>query len=164
MTGQIIIILICLIGSAFFSACETAYNLANESQLEKKAEKGFINKLAYKINQSYNFALTSILIGNNIVNFALSSVATSMCILLLVDTGITGENAAATISTVITTIVVLIFGEIAPKVIAKGNSKALIRGFAIPLFTFMVIFSPVAYIINLIIKLIEISSEITFQI
>lgn len=155
MTGQIIIILICLIGSAFFSACETAYNLANESQLEKKAEKGFINKLAYKINQSYNFALTSILIGNNIVNFALSSVATSMCILLLVDTGITGENAAATISTVITTIVVLIFGEIAPKVIAKGNSKALIRGFAIPLFTFMVIFSPVAYIINLIIKLID---------
>ena len=155
MTGQIIIILICLIGSAFFSACETAYNLANESQLEKKAEKGFINKLAYKINQSYNFALTSILIGNNIVNFALSSVATSMCILLLVDTGITGENAAATISTVITTIVVLIFGEIAPKVIAKGNSKALIRGFAIPLFTFMVIFSPVAYILNLIIKLID---------
>ncbi len=155
MTVQIIILLICLVGSSFFSACETAYNLANESQLEKKAEKGLLNKLAYKINQSYNFALTSILIGNNIVNFALSSVATSMCIILLVDTGITGENAAATISTVITTIVVLIFGEIAPKVIAKGNSKALIRVFAIPLFTFMVIFSPVAYILNLIIKLID---------
>lgn len=83
MTTQLIILLICLIGSAFFSACETAYNLANESQLEKKAEKGLINKLAYKINQSYNSALTAILIGNNIVNFTLSSIATSLSITLL---------------------------------------------------------------------------------
>lgn len=155
MTAQIIIIIVCLIGSAFFSASETAYNLANESQLEKKAEKGLINKLAYKINQSYNFALTSILIGNNIVNFALSSVATSMSIVLLVETGVTGENAAAAITTAVLTVVVLIFGEIGPKVIAKGNSKALIRIFAIPLFTFMVIFSPIAFILNAIIKLID---------
>lgn len=155
MTVQILIIVICLIGSAFFSASETAYNLANESQLEKKAEKGLINKLAYKINQSYNFALTSILIGNNIVNFALSSVATSMSIVLLFETGITGENTAAAIATAVSTVVVLIFGEIAPKIIAKGNSKFLIRLFAIPLFTFMVIFFPIALVLNTIIKLID---------
>lgn len=155
MTIQIIIILICLLGSAFFSASETAYNLANESQLEKKSDKGLINKLAYKISQNYNFALTSILIGNNIVNFTLSSVATSLSLALLVETGITGENAAATIATVVTTIVVLIFAEIAPKVIAKGNSRLLIHIFAIPLYFFMIILSPVAYLINLLIKLVD---------
>lgn len=155
MAIKFIIIFVCLLGSAFFSASETAYNLANEGQLEKKAEKGLINKLAYKINQSYNFALTSILIGNNIVNFVLSSVATSISLALLVETGITGENTAAAIATAISTVVVLIFGEIAPKVIAKGNSKLLISTFAIPLYIFMIIFSPAAYLINLLIKLVD---------
>lgn len=155
MTTQLIILLICLIGSAFFSACETAYNLANESQLEKKAEKGLINKLAYKINQSYNSALTAILIGNNIVNFMLSSIATSLSITLLVETGITGENGAAVVVTAVLTVVVLIFGEIAPKVIAKGNSKALICAFALPLYTFMIIFWPAVFLINQLIKLVD---------
>ena len=155
MVIELIVIFVCLIGSAFFSASETTYNLANESQLEKKAESGFINKLSYKICKSYNFALTSILIGNNIVNFVLSSVATSLSLVLLVESGITGENVAATIATAVTTIVVLIFGEIAPKVIANGNSKLLIRAFALPLFFFMIVFSPAAYLINLIIKLVD---------
>ncbi len=155
MTVQIIIILICLLGSAFFSASETAYNLANESQLEKKAEKGLANKLAYKISQSYNFALTSILIGNNIVNFILSSIATSLSLALLVETNITGENLAAAVATMVTTIVVLIFGEIAPKVIAKGNSKLLIKIFSVPLFVVMIICSPIAYLINLLIQLVD---------
>lgn len=155
MTVQILIIVICLIGSAFFSSCETAYNFANESQLEKKADKGLVNKLAYRIYQSYNFALTSILVGNNIVNFVLSSVATSMSILLLVDTGLSGENTAAAIATAVSTLVVLIFGEIAPKVIAKGNSKLLIKVFAVPLFFFMIIFFPIAFVLNIIIKLID---------
>ncbi len=155
MTVQILVIFACLLGSAFFSACETAYNLANESQLEKKSENGLANRLAYKISQSYNFALTSILIGNNIVNFILSSLATSLSLALLVETGITGENAAAAVATAAVTVVVLIFGEISPKVIAKGNSKLLIKAFAIPLFAVMVIFFPIAYLINLLISLID---------
>ena len=155
MTIQIIIIFICLIGSAFFSATETAYNLANDSQLEKDKEKGFVNRLAYKISKSYNFALTSILIGNNIVNFVLSSIATSLSLALLVETGITGENTAATIATIVSMIIVLIFGEISPKVIAKCNSKFLIHIFAIPLYFFMIIFSPIAFLLNLLIKLVD---------
>ena len=150
MPIQIIIILICLIGSAFFSSCETAYNLANESQLEKKAESGFINKLAYKISQNYNFALTSMLIGNNIVNFVLSSVATTLSISLIAN-----EGTAATVATAISTVIVLIFGEIAPKVIAKSRSKALISAFSIPLFTFMIIFFPAAWLLNKLIVLIQ---------
>lgn len=151
---QIIVILICLIGSAFFSASETAYNLANEGQLEKSADKSFISKTAYKISQNYNFAITSILIGNNIVNFAFSTVITSMCLSLLFETGLTTENLSATVATVVSTILLLVFGEIAPKVIAKGNSKLLVHLFAIPLFTFMIIFFPVAWLINKLINLV----------
>ena len=150
MIVQIIIISICLIGSAFFSSCETAYNLANEAQLEKKAEKGLINKLAYKICKNYNFALTSMLIGNNIVNFILSSLATTIALSLIIDEGI-----AAAAATAVSTVIVLIFGEIAPKVIAKAHSKTLICVFAIPLFFFMVVFSPVAWLINRIISFIQ---------
>ncbi len=155
MTLQIIIIVVCLLGSAFFSSCETAYNLANESQLEKSAKRGIANKIAYKISQSYNFALTSMLIGNNIVNFALSSVATSLSLALLVETGITGEGSAAAIATLVSTVVVLIFSEICPKVIAKTNSKALIKAFALPLYFFMIVFSPVAFLLNSLISLID---------
>lgn len=150
MTTEIIVIILCLLGSAFFSSCETAYNLANESQLEKCAEKGLINKLAFKISQNYNFALSSMLIGNNIVNFAISSVATTLAISLIAN-----EGTAATVATFGSTVIVLIFGEIAPKVIAKSSSKLLIKIFAIPLFFFMVIFSPVAFLINGIIKFIS---------
>ena len=150
---ELTILIICLLGSAFFSSCETAYNLANESQLEKNAEKGFANKLAYKISQHYNFALSSMLIGNNIVNFTLSTVATTVAVRHLAEN--VGEGTAATIATFVSTIVVLIFGEIAPKVIAKTNSKLLIKLFSLPLFFFMIIFSPLAFLINSIIKLIN---------
>ena len=61
MIIELIVIFVCLIGSAFFSASETAYNLANESQLEKKAESGFVNNLAYKICKSYNFSFFCVL-------------------------------------------------------------------------------------------------------
>ena len=150
---ELTILILCLLGSAFFSSCETAYNLANESQLEKKAEKGLMNKLAYKISQHYNFALSSLLIGNNIVNFTLSTVATTIAVRHLAER--TGEGTAATIATFASTIVVLIFGEIAPKVIAKANSKLLIKLFSVPLFFFMIIFSPLAFLINSVIKLIN---------
>ena len=150
MTTEIIIIILCLIGSAFFSSCETAYNLANESQLEKNAEKGFLNRLAYRISQSYNFALSSILIGNNIANFTLSMLATTLAVKLIAN-----EGTAATVATLVSSVVVLVFGEIVPKVIAKANSKPLIKLFAVPLFTFMAIFSPIAFLISGIIKLIN---------
>ncbi len=148
MTLQIIIVVLCLCGSAFYSASETAYNLANESQLEKKATSGLINKLAYKVCHNYNFALTSLLIGNNIVNFIISSVVTTICVGLIAN-----EGTAATVATAISTVIVLIFGEIGPKVIAKARSKALISLFAVPLFINMIIFSPAAWLINKIILL-----------
>ena len=147
---ELIIVIICLLVSAFFSSCETAYNLANESQLEKDAENGLLNRLAYNITKHYNFALSSLLIGNNIVNFTISMLATTISVRLILN-----EGSAATVATFVSTIVVLIFGEIAPKVIAKAHSKLLIKLFSAPLFFFMIIFSPFAFLINGIIKLIN---------
>lgn len=147
---ELIIVIICLLVSAFFSSCETAYNLANESQLEKEAENGLLNRLAYNITKHYNFALSSLLIGNNIVNFTISMLATTISVRLILN-----EGTAATVATFVSTIVVLIFGEIAPKVIAKAHSKLLIKLFSAPLFFFMIIFSPFAFLINGIIKLIN---------
>ena len=154
MSIDIIILIVCLVLSGFFSASETAYNVVLQSRLEKKAESGkFLDRLTLKISENYNFALTSILVGNNLVNFIISSVATSMTIKLLYDAYHTSESLSATIATVITTLVVLIFGELGPKTLATSRGETLTKVFAIPLFIFIVIFSPFAVILNGIIKL-----------
>ena len=86
MSFDLIIILVCLILSAFFSASETAFNVALESRLEKRAESGkFFDVLSYKISKNYTVALTSSLVGHNLVNFIISSVSTSMTIKVLYD-------------------------------------------------------------------------------
>ncbi|MBQ8496851.1 MAG: HlyC/CorC family transporter [Clostridia bacterium] len=121
MTTQIIIMLICLAGSAFFSGTETAFTSFNRAKMKTLADEG--NKkatLSLDIAENYDKMLTTLLIGNNIVNILLSSMATVMCIDLLSKIG--KDNLAATISTIASTIVVLIFGEITPKVLAKEHS------------------------------------------
>ena len=119
MTFEVVVLITSLVLSAFFSASETAYNVSNESRLEKNAEGGkFLDKLTLKISKNYNFALTSILVGNNLVNFIISSVATSMAIKILFDAFKTRESVAAAVATAITTVVVLIFGELCPKTLA----------------------------------------------
>ena len=126
MSFDLTIILLCLILSAFFSASETAYNVALESRLEKRAESGkFFDVLSYKISKQYTMALTSILVGNNLVNFIISSVATSMTIKVLYNAYRTEEGLAAAIATAITTVVVLIFGELCPKTLASSRGEAL---------------------------------------
>jgi len=153
MIIELVVIIICLVLSAFFSASETAYNVSNESRLEKNAEGGkFLDKLTLKISKNYNFALTSILVGNNLVNFIISSVATSMAIKILFDAFKTGESIAAAVATAVTTIVVLIFGELCPKTLASSRGEGLARVFSVPLCFFMIIFSPVAFILNGLIK------------
>jgi putative hemolysin len=113
ITTYIIVIAILIAFSAYFSATETAFSSLNKTRLKTMAEKG--NKkasLAVKLSDNYDKLISTILIGNNIVNIATASIGT----LLFVE--IYG-NLGATISTVVITIVVLIFGEISPKSIAK---------------------------------------------
>ncbi len=152
MTVQIIMLLVCLLFAAFFSASEIAYNMANESRLEKKAENGrLFHRLAYKIKDNYNFAITTILVANNIANNILTVIATSLVIKLF--TGVVSENVAATITTLVVTVVLLIFGELGPKSIASSRGEGIAYLFSIPLYAIVIIFSPVAWIANQIIKL-----------
>lgn len=105
--------LICIILSAYFSATETAFSSLNKTRLKVLAEKGSKRaQLAFDLAEKYDKLISTILIGNNIVNIAVSSIATLLFVELL-------GNIGATVSTVVITILVLIFGEITPKSIAK---------------------------------------------
>ncbi len=114
----LLIILVCIIMSAYFSATETAFSTFNRIRVKNMAEKG--NKkaiLALKLAENYDTLISTILIGNNIVNILSASLATLLFTEWLKDTSISA--AAATISTIVMTLIVLTFGEISPKTIAK---------------------------------------------
>lgn len=145
-----IIIVICLIFSAFFSASEIAYASSNELRLKHNAEesKSTANKLAYKIFLKFESAIVSILIGNNLVNIAASSVATVIVVTAL-------GNEWSWLATVILTILLLIFGEIGPKVIAKTIPEKFAVLFSIPLHVIMIITKPAVFIVNIIVKLVS---------
>ena len=116
-TTCIILMAVCLMLSAYFSATETAFSSANTTRLKTLAEKGSKNAaLALKLLEQYDRLLSAILIGNNIVNIATASIGTVLFVRHYGDMG-------ATISTVVVTVVVLIFGEISPKSIAKDCAE-----------------------------------------
>ena len=116
-TTCIIMMAVCLLLSAYFSATETAFSSANTTRLKTLAEKGNGSAaLALKLLEQYDRLLSTILIGNNIVNIATASIGTVLFVRHYGDAG-------ATISTVVVTVVVLIFGEISPKSIAKDCAE-----------------------------------------
>lgn len=111
--GKLIAMVICLILSAYFSATETSFSSLNKTRLKVLADDG--NKKAeraLKLADNYDKLIFTILIGNNIVNIAMASIGTLLFIGIYGDVG-------ATISTVVVTVVVLFFGEITPKSVAK---------------------------------------------
>ncbi len=123
-TLQIVIMIVLIAFSAFFSASETAYTSFNRTKMKNLASEG--NKRAaktLKLADNYDKLLSTILVGNNIVNISLSSLATIFFIECLAET--TLASAAAGISTAVITVVVLIFGEISPKSLAKDHAEGL---------------------------------------
>lgn len=140
---SLVIIIGCIIMSAYFSATETAFSSLNRIRIKNMAEKG--NKragLVLKLSENYDGLLSTILIGNNIVNIASASLATVIFVKLL------GDEAGASISTVVTTIVVLIFGEVSPKSIAKESPEQFAMFSAPFLNAFMVLLTPANYLFN----------------
>ena len=110
-------LVLCIAFSAFFSASEMALSSANEIRLENEAENG--NKraaTALKLTKDFDDALSAILIGNNLVNIAASSIASVLVILL------SGSDRLAWLSTLIVTVLVIIFGETIPKISAKQQA------------------------------------------
>ena len=133
-TGIILAVLVLL--SAFFSASETAYTSANRIRLKSRAENGSKKaERALMIIEHYDKTLTTILIGNNIVNILTSSLATVLCIALF------GEKGTL-ISTAAVTVIVLIFGEILPKTIAKLNAESFACAISAAMKVLIIIFTP----------------------
>lgn len=135
---QIIILIILVAFSAFFSASETAFTSLNKIRLKMMADEGNRRAaLAYSMTDNFDKMLSTVLIGNNIVNIAATSVATILFIDLLQS-----ESLGSTISTVVMTVAVLIFGEVSPKSIAKEKPEKF-ACFAAPFLKFlMLVFTP----------------------
>lgn len=141
--GRIIIIIITIVFSALFSSCETAFSSVNKIRLKNYAAQG--NKRAekaLKIANSFEDALTTVLVGNNIVNITMASVGT------ILFTSLFGSKGVG-ISTAVITVLVLIFGEVLPKSFAKQNAEKLALIFAGPLSALIFIFKPIVLFFNL---------------
>jgi len=135
----IAILFVCVALSAFFSASETAFTSVNRVKLKTMMQNGKKRaETALALAEDYDRLITTILIGNNIVNIAASSLATSLFLVLLNNQ----TNLATTVSTVVMTIVILIFGEVSPKAIAKESPEKLAMTFAPVLKMLCTIFTP----------------------
>ncbi len=134
---QIVLIIILILCSAFFSATETSLSTVNKIRLKNMADNGSrAAARTLRVLTKYDKALTTILIGNNIVNIACSSIATIIAINLV------GEQYGSLVSTIVTTLVVLTFGEIMPKSIAKDFAEPFAM-FCSGIISFlMVVFTP----------------------
>lgn len=135
---KIIILIILIAFSAFFSASETSFTSLNKIRLKMMADDGNRRAaLAYSLTDNYDKMLSAVLIGNNIVNIAATSIAT----VLFMDL-IRNESIGSTVSTVVMTVTILIFGEVSPKSVAKEKPESF-AVFAAPfLKALMAIFTP----------------------
>lgn len=129
--------------SAFFSSTETAFSAFNRIRVKNLASEGDKRaSIALKLSENYDRLLSSLLIGNNIVNIAASSIATVFFVQIF------GNNMGPTISTVVMTILILIFGEISPKSIAKESPEKVALNFAKPMSVICVIFTPLNFLFS----------------
>ncbi len=138
---DVFIIVVLLLFSAIFSASETAYNSVNKARLRSIADDG--NKraiMAIKISDNFDKALTTILIGNNIVNLTASALTT-----ILVSQRFGIKYVAA--GTAIITVVVIVFGEIIPKNLANEFPESFSLFIAYPLNWLIVLFTPIVWIL-----------------
>ncbi len=135
-----IVIGLLILCSSFFSCIETAFSCVSTARLKNEESKG--NKKAKNalfITENFDKALTTILIGNNVVNLGCSFLATVLCMNIF-------QNFAAAISTGLTTILVLTFGEIIPKCIGKEKSEAVALNTAIILKGLMIVLTPLSFL------------------
>ena len=143
-------IIVCLCLSAYFSASEMAYSSCNSMRLESiKDDKGKGWKkaaTAMKIVENFDQALSAILIGNNLVNIAASSMSSVLVIIVMTAAGLNPDNYGW-LSTLVITILVIIFGETMPKISAKRNATKIAMRNA-PFVNFlMIVFKPIIWIV-----------------
>ena len=146
----IVLLLLC---SAFCSGTEIAYTSLNKLKLHKENETPTkTQRLVGYIYNHYENALSTILIGNNLVNIAATSVATVIALKLAASLGMSDDTASSAV-TVIMTVLILIVGEITPQMIARRCSEKFASLAAYPLIVLMVVFFPAVWITGLVVKL-----------
>lgn len=154
----IIGMLICLAFSAFFSSSETAFTSYNRNKMKLLAQDG--NKKAVralKMSEDYDWLLSTILVGNNIVNIALSSMATLWFVDLFVLNlrNSSAESIGSAVATATITVLVLIFGEITPKSIAKDHPEGFAMAVSGLLRFISIVLTPINFIFMLWRKLVK---------
>lgn len=137
---QLVILLLLVVLSAFFSSAETALSTVNRVRMRALEEEG--NKAAARVNRildNYGKMISTILIGNNIVNMSISSLATILALRV---------NLMVGIATGIVTIVVLLFGEIVPKTWANLNDEKIALAYSGIIYSLMHVLAPVIFVVD----------------
>lgn len=142
-------LLLCIIGSNYFSSSEMAYSSCNRLRLESARDGGSKRAaIAVRIINRFDDTLSAILIGNNLVNIAASSIGSVLVIL------IAGDDRYAWVSTVVITVLVIIFGETMPKIIAKNSANRIALSHAYFVHGLTIILMPLIWVIVGLTKLI----------
>ena len=141
--ATIVALLFLVMCSAFFSASETAYTSLNLVRVKRMAADGDARAAkVLRLAERYESLISSILIGNNIVNILCSSLATVLFVRMLGSGGVS-------VSTAVTTVVILLFGEVTPKNIAKEHAETIALKFYPVLFALTKLFAPINYLLGL---------------
>ena len=144
---QLVVLSVLLLLSGFFSSAETAlFSISRAKARHIAKERGLTNALIKKMKDDPHRLLSTILIGNNLVNVAAAALATAITI------GLAATHAVG-IATGLMTALILIFGEIIPKSIATRNNVLIARLVIIPLYWLSILFAPIIYLLNFIPKL-----------
>ena len=145
---QVILLVVLILASGFFSASETALMSISKIRLRYMREEGVKgSKLLGSLLDDSNNLLTSILVGNNVVNILATSISTSLFLTLFQEKGVP-------IATAVMTVLVLIFGEITPKTIAVNNTEKIAIAVSKPIKLIVIIIKPIVWVFNIITKLI----------
>ncbi len=135
----VVVLCVLLVLSAFFSASETAFTSLSQIRIKSLSQSRKSARLVLKMSENYNKLLSTLLIGNNIVNIASASIATIVFTFWFGDLGVT-------LSTVVMTVLVLIFGEITPKSVAKERPEEFAMFSVRILYVFQIVFTPLSII------------------
>jgi len=151
---KIIVLILLIFLSAFFSSAETAFTSVNKIRIHSLAEEG--NKAAARVDRvldKKSKMLSAILIGNNVVNITASSLATVIAISISQAAGAKlSESLAVGIMTAVITIVILILGEIVPKNWALTYSEKISFAYSGVIYAMMIILTPIIFIVDAITK------------
>jgi Hemolysins and related proteins containing CBS domains len=143
-----LLLFVLLVLSAFFSATETSYTTSNRIRLKAMAEDGnAAAKRVLKLTENYDKFISTVLVGNNIVNIGSASIAAILFARFF------PEETAAAISTVVMTLIILVFAETLPKSISKVHAEKIAMALSSVVDLFVILFSPVVFVLMILIRL-----------